>query len=193
MAAPTSADKSNAVVTSSSTMPKTACRRPLLWEVYMAKVFECGSVVPGGESVVHGEDESESMIKAVEHMRSTHEFEQISEQLVTRIHSVIKDQWPRKYGAVTGTSRMGHLRRWPHFGDRSLQPPSPAADLPRIQCARRHARQAPPKARSTWPCGQAGHVPRCRREPSARSVHGRASGRSKLSSRSRLSATICPS
>jgi predicted small metal-binding protein len=61
----------------------------------MAKVFECGSVVPGCESVLHDRDEDELMIRAVEHMRSTHEVEHISEQLVTRIRSVIKEERPR--------------------------------------------------------------------------------------------------
>jgi len=73
-----------------------ACRRHLLWEVHMAKVFECGSVVPGCEFVLHDEDESELMIRAVEHMRSMHEVEHVSEHLVTRIRSVIKDEQPRK-------------------------------------------------------------------------------------------------
>jgi predicted small metal-binding protein len=62
----------------------------------MAKVFECGSVVPGCESVLHDEDESELMIRAVEHMRSTHEVEHVSKELVTRIRSVIRDEQPRK-------------------------------------------------------------------------------------------------
>jgi predicted small metal-binding protein len=76
------------------------CRRrqaaPFLWEVDMAKVFECGSVVPGCESVLHAQDASELMIRVVEHMRSTHEIEHVSEHLVTRIRSVIKDEQPRK-------------------------------------------------------------------------------------------------
>ncbi len=76
-------------------MPKTGCRRHLLWEAQMTKVFECGSVVPGCESVLHDEDENELMIRAVEHMRSTHEVEHISEPLVTRIRSVIKEERPR--------------------------------------------------------------------------------------------------
>jgi predicted small metal-binding protein len=58
-------------------------------------VFECGSVVPRCESVLHDEDENELMIRAVEHMRSTHEVVQISEPLVTRIRSVIKEERPR--------------------------------------------------------------------------------------------------
>ena len=61
----------------------------------MTKVFECGSVVPGCGSVLHDEDENELMIRAVEHMRSTHEVEHISEPLVTRIRSVIKEERPR--------------------------------------------------------------------------------------------------
>jgi predicted small metal-binding protein len=61
----------------------------------MTKVFECSSVVPGCQSVLHEEDEGELMIRAVEHMRSIHEVEHVSEQLVTRIRSVIKDERPK--------------------------------------------------------------------------------------------------
>jgi predicted small metal-binding protein len=60
----------------------------------MTKVFECGSVVPGCNSVLHEEDENELMIRAVEHMRSMHEVQHVSEHLVTRIRSVIKDEQP---------------------------------------------------------------------------------------------------
>ncbi len=56
----------------------------------MTKVFECGSVVPECESVLHDEDENELMIRAVERMRSTHEVEHISEPLVTRIRSALR-------------------------------------------------------------------------------------------------------
>ena len=62
----------------------------------MTKVSECASVVPGCDSVLHDEDENELMIRAVEHMRSTHEVGHVSEHLVTRIRSVIRDEHPRK-------------------------------------------------------------------------------------------------
>lgn len=57
----------------------------------MAKLFECGSVVPGCNFVIHAEDESEAMIRAVEHLRASHEVEHLSERLKARIRSVIKD------------------------------------------------------------------------------------------------------
>jgi len=60
----------------------------------MAKVFECGSIVPGCDAILHAQDQSELMIIAVEHMRSAHEVEHVSEQLVTRIRSVIRNETP---------------------------------------------------------------------------------------------------
>jgi len=45
---------------------------------------------------LHDGDESELMIRAVEHMHSMHEVEHVSENLVTRIRSVIKDEHPAK-------------------------------------------------------------------------------------------------
>ena len=57
----------------------------------MAKVIECGSVVPGCNFVIHGADEAEIVAKMAEHLRSTHEVEYLSEQLKARIHAVIRD------------------------------------------------------------------------------------------------------
>jgi predicted small metal-binding protein len=57
----------------------------------MGKVFECRSVVPGCEIVVHGESESEVMIKAAEHARAVHGIEHLSESLKAKIRAAIKD------------------------------------------------------------------------------------------------------
>ena len=57
----------------------------------MAKVFKCGMVVPGCDFVLHGEDEAELIMKAAEHLRSSHDVEHPSEQLKARIRNVIKD------------------------------------------------------------------------------------------------------
>jgi predicted small metal-binding protein len=57
----------------------------------MGKVFECRSVVPGCEIVVHGESESEVMIKAAEHARAVHGIEHLSEALKAKIRAAIKD------------------------------------------------------------------------------------------------------
>jgi predicted small metal-binding protein len=57
----------------------------------MGKVFECRSVVPGCEIVVHGESESETMIKAAEHARAVHGIEHLSEALKAKIRAAIKD------------------------------------------------------------------------------------------------------
>ncbi len=57
----------------------------------MAKVFECGAVVPGCNFVTHGESESDLVMKAVEHLRSSHEVEHPSERFKDKIRAVIKD------------------------------------------------------------------------------------------------------
>lgn len=55
----------------------------------MAKVFECGAVVPGCKYVAHGEDASDLMINAAEHLRSSHEIENLSDQLKAKIRAAI--------------------------------------------------------------------------------------------------------
>jgi len=57
----------------------------------MAKVIECGAVVPGCNFVIHGVDEAEIMVKMAEHLRSAHDVEHLSEQLKVRIRAVIRD------------------------------------------------------------------------------------------------------
>lgn len=57
----------------------------------MAKVFECGSVVPGCNFVTHGESEDEVMMKAADHLHSAHEVEHLSQRLQERVRAVIRD------------------------------------------------------------------------------------------------------
>jgi predicted small metal-binding protein len=57
----------------------------------MAKVIECGAVVPGCKFVIHGMDEAEIIAKMAEHLGSVHDVEHLSEQLKARIRAVIRD------------------------------------------------------------------------------------------------------
>ena len=57
----------------------------------MAKVIECGAVVPGCNFVIHGADEAEIIVKMAEHLRTAHDVEHLSEQLKARIRDVIRD------------------------------------------------------------------------------------------------------
>jgi predicted small metal-binding protein len=57
----------------------------------MAKVIECGAVVPGCNFMIHGVDEAEIIVKMVEHLGSAHDVEHLSEQLKARIRAVIRD------------------------------------------------------------------------------------------------------
>jgi predicted small metal-binding protein len=57
----------------------------------MAKVIECGAVVPGCNFVIHGVDEAEIIVKMSEHLRLAHDLEHLSEQLKVRIRAVIRD------------------------------------------------------------------------------------------------------
>jgi predicted small metal-binding protein len=57
----------------------------------MAKVIECGAVVPGCNFVVHGADEAEIIVKMAEHLGSAHDVEHLSEQLKARIRAAIRD------------------------------------------------------------------------------------------------------
>jgi predicted small metal-binding protein len=61
-----------------------------LWEADMAKMFECGTVVPGCKFVVHGDTEADVMSNATEHLRSSHEIEHFSERLKAKMRAAIK-------------------------------------------------------------------------------------------------------
>ena len=57
----------------------------------MTKVIECGSVVPGCNFIIHGTDSGEIIAKMIEHLRSAHDLERISERLKTRIRDAVRD------------------------------------------------------------------------------------------------------
>jgi predicted small metal-binding protein len=57
----------------------------------MSKILECGHVVPGCKSVIHGGSEEEVMMKAAEHARLVHGVEHLSEQLRAQIRAAIKN------------------------------------------------------------------------------------------------------
>jgi predicted small metal-binding protein len=57
----------------------------------MSKVLECGSVVPGCRVIIHGDSEEDLMMKAMEHARTVHGVEHMSEQLKAHIRAAIKE------------------------------------------------------------------------------------------------------
>lgn len=63
----------------------------------MAKVIECGAVVPGCNFVIHGADEAEIIMKMTEHLGSAHGVEHLSEQLKARIRGVVRDDEHRSW------------------------------------------------------------------------------------------------
>jgi len=58
----------------------------------MSKVLKCGLVVPGCEFVIRGEEADEVLLEALEHARSEHEVEHVTEQLKDRIRAAIRDE-----------------------------------------------------------------------------------------------------
>jgi predicted small metal-binding protein len=62
----------------------------------MAKIFECGSVVPGCRFVAHGPSKEELVMKAADHLRSTHNVDHLSDRLRAKIRAVIRDDWQKE-------------------------------------------------------------------------------------------------
>ena len=62
-----------------------------VWEADMARIVECGAVVPGCKFIVHGADEAEIITKMAEHLRVTHDVGHLSEQLKERIRAVSRE------------------------------------------------------------------------------------------------------
>jgi predicted small metal-binding protein len=60
-------------------------------EVSMSKILKCGQVVPGCNFVIHGESDEDVMMKAVEHARTIHDVDHLSEPLRAQIRAAIKD------------------------------------------------------------------------------------------------------
>jgi predicted small metal-binding protein len=58
----------------------------------MSKMLECGVIVPGCKIVIHGDDEDDVMVKAVQHLHDMHDIEHVSEKLRARIRAAIKER-----------------------------------------------------------------------------------------------------
>lgn len=58
----------------------------------MTKILECRSIVPGCDFVAHGETVGEILLKELDHLRSAHDADHISEQMKARIRAVIKEE-----------------------------------------------------------------------------------------------------
>jgi predicted small metal-binding protein len=61
------------------------------WEAAMMKIVECGAVVPGCKFVAHGDSAEELMMKMMDHARSVHGIEHLSEPLKAKIRSAVKE------------------------------------------------------------------------------------------------------
>lgn len=57
----------------------------------MTKKLECGTVVPGCQTVVHGETDAELLAKIADHARIAHDVEYISEPLRARILAAARE------------------------------------------------------------------------------------------------------
>jgi predicted small metal-binding protein len=58
----------------------------------MSKVLQCASIVPGCEVVIHGDSESDVVVKAAEHARTVHGIEHLSEALRAKIRAAVKEE-----------------------------------------------------------------------------------------------------
>jgi len=57
----------------------------------MAKKLACGDLMPGCDFVAEGETEEEVLTKAAQHAQSAHGIEEITDDLVAKVKSAIKD------------------------------------------------------------------------------------------------------
>jgi predicted small metal-binding protein len=57
----------------------------------MSRVLECGSIVPGCDIVIHGDDENEVIVKFAEHARAVHEIEHLSDALKARLRTAMRE------------------------------------------------------------------------------------------------------
>lgn len=58
----------------------------------MAKVIRCSDVGFDCEGVIRAETEEEALQMAAEHAKVVHGVEQVSDDIVTKVKSVIKDE-----------------------------------------------------------------------------------------------------
>jgi len=58
----------------------------------MAKVLNCGDLVPGCKAVLEGKDEAEVMAKGAKHAELAHKMKAIPPEMVPKIKAAIKDK-----------------------------------------------------------------------------------------------------
>ncbi len=58
----------------------------------MSMSLECGAIVPGCKFIIHGDDEEDVVMKAIEHMHEAHDIEHVSDHLKARIRAAMKEQ-----------------------------------------------------------------------------------------------------
>jgi predicted small metal-binding protein len=58
----------------------------------MAKVLNCGDVMPGCKAVIEGKDEAEVMAKGTEHAKTVHKMATIPADVAAKVKAAIKDK-----------------------------------------------------------------------------------------------------
>ena len=58
----------------------------------MAKVLNCGDVMPGCKAVIEGKDVAEVMAKGAEHAKTVHKVTTIPADVVAKVKAAIKDK-----------------------------------------------------------------------------------------------------
>ena len=58
----------------------------------MAKVFRCGDLMPGCNTVIEGKDEAEVLAKGAEHAKAVHNMTAIPPTMVEKVKGAIKEE-----------------------------------------------------------------------------------------------------
>jgi len=58
----------------------------------MAKILRCGELMPGCNTVIEGQDESEVMQKGAEHAKSAHGMSEIPPDVAQKVRGAIRDK-----------------------------------------------------------------------------------------------------
>ncbi len=58
----------------------------------MAKVLNCGDLMPGCKAVIDGKDEAEVVAKGAEHAKTVHKMTTIPPDMAAKVKAAIKDK-----------------------------------------------------------------------------------------------------
>ena len=58
----------------------------------MAKVLNCGDLMPGCKAFIDGKDEAEVMAKGAEHAKTAHKMTTIPPDMAAKVKAAIKDK-----------------------------------------------------------------------------------------------------